>query len=270
MASSVALTPSFHPFPRLPYEIRLAIVEEYLQGEGHTKSSLTQSSPPVLDDRIIPTFRQRRSPLAEYATIDKQWRSVIEKHTFHTLSLNVAGIDDPNVLDDFERICVGDRINKVSEIELSIIVDNFGCRYVGSLAEITNAATDQGSRADADDDTERSIVHAERVATAALGNFFRIVANWNRTQEPLTFRCKFFCQGTKMRRPLIGTRLSIDSSSFPEVLCIGSLDVPDGFYWGIQPESTFQMLTRLPNVKRSGMTFDDDLASSDIIKTVQS
>ncbi|KAG6356404.1 hypothetical protein INS49_015792 [Diaporthe citri] len=274
MASSVALTPSFHPFPRLPYELRLAIIEEYLQGIGYTKSSLRNWRPTVLEDGIITAFQTYgppEEPLARYATIDKQWKSVVEKHTFHTLALNVAGIDDPNVLDDLERICVGDRIDEISEIELSIVVDNIGSQYSGSSTDLMNAATDQGSEADTDDDTEPSIVHAERVATAAIGHFFRIVAGWTRGQESLILRFKFFCQGPRRSRPLNVTRLAIDSSSFPEVLCIGSLYMPEeGSYWIIKPESTFQLLTRLPNVKRSSMKFhDDDLASPDIIKIVQ-
>lgn len=196
---------------------------------------------------------------------------MVEKRTFHKLSLNVAGMNDPNALDDLERICVGDRIDEISEIELSIIVDIAGCRYSGSSTEITNVATNQGSSADTDDDTEPSIDHAERVATAALGHFFRIVASWARDREPLTFLCKLksFREGPRRSRPFIGTRLAIDSSSFPEVVCIGSLYMPDGSYWGVKPESAFQLLTRLPNAKRSSMKFDDNLASSDIIKAVQ-
>lgn len=269
MASSALLTPSFHAFPRLPYELRLAIIEEFLHNIGHRASSLRRSGPPVLDDGIIAEFRQRGPPLAQYSTINKQWQSVVEKRTFHSLSLTMAGIDDPNALDDLERICVGDRIDEISEIELSIIVDNIGCRYSGSSTELTNVATHQGSRADTDDDTQASVVHAQRVATAALGHFFRIVAGWARTRESLIVKCKFLCQGPKRSRPLIGTQLAIDSSSFPEVLCIGSLFMPEGSYWGIQPESTFQLLTRLPHVQRSDMLFDDDLASSDIITVVQ-
>lgn len=194
---------------------------------------------------------------------------MVEKRTFHSLSLNVAGIDDPNALDDLERICVGDRINKISEIELLIIVDNIGCRYSGSSTKVTNVATHQASRADTDDDTEPPIIHAQRVATAALGHFFRIVAGWASTRESLIVICKFLCQGPKRTRPLIGTQLAIDSSGFPEVFCIGSLFMPEGSYRGIQPESMFQLLTRLPNAKQSGMLFDDDLASSDIITVVQ-
>lgn len=272
MASSVAHPPSFHLFPRLPYELRLAIIEEFLQEAGHTKPR-RKSGPPFLDNGIITTFRRRwvphGIPLAAYATIDKQWKSMIEKRTFYSLSLNVAGTDDSNVLDDLERICVGDRIDEISVIELSIFVDNVGCRYSGSSTKIPNAATGQASRADSDDDIDPSIVHAERVATAALGHFFRIVAGWGPTREPLLFSCNFFSQGPRRSRPAITTHLRIDSSNFPEVLCIGAFYMPEGFSWGTKPESAFQLLTRLPNAKRCGITLDDDLASPDTIKTIQ-
>ncbi|KAI7776975.1 hypothetical protein LA080_004270 [Diaporthe eres] len=272
MASPVALTPSFHPFPRLPYELRLTIIEEHLKGLGHRKLSPGNSCPCALGSGIITAFNKREPPrsLARYATINKQWKSVVEKHTFNTLHLKVAGLNDRNVLDHLEWICVGDRIDKISEINLSIVV-NLISRYSGSATKLMNAFSDQGSRANTDDDNQPHIVHAERVATAALGHFFRIVAGWARDKEPLIFRCTFTYEapGTPtISRPLNVPRLAIDSSSFPEVLCLGTLLMLESDYYGTQPESMFQLLTKLPNAKRSGLAFDVNLTSSDI-KTVQ-
>lgn len=272
MAPSVATTPSFDLFPHLPYELRLAIIEEYLKGLGHWKLSPGNSCPCALHHGIFQAIKKREAPrpLARYATINKQWKSVVEKHTFRTLQLKVAGLNDPNVLDNLQRICVGDRIDRISEINLSIVV-NLISRYSGSATERMNGATDQGSIANTDDDTQPHIVHAERVATAALGHFFRIVAGWARNKEPLVFRCTFTCQapGTRaISRPLNVPRLAIDSSSFPEVLCLGTLLMLESDYYGTQPESTFQLLTKLPNAKCSGLAFDVNLTSSDI-KTIQ-
>ncbi|KKY31377.1 hypothetical protein UCDDA912_g08670 [Diaporthe ampelina] len=130
-------------------------------------------------------------------------------------------------------------------------------------------SNNEASNADIENAINQSTQHAERVATAAFGQLFRILKNWSRDSEPLSFTYDFFCQGLRKSRPLIGTHLRIDSSSFPEVACIGSLKMSEGHDWGIHPESTFQLLTRLPNAKQATMTFEDELESAEIIQSVE-
>lgn len=270
MASSVGATPLFHKFTRLPCEIRLAIIEEFLHDIGDTKSHPTSTHSlfiPFLSGNSRP--RKRRNRLGEYAVINRQWRSMVEKRTFRSLSLVVGDSDDSNVLDDLERICGEDRIEKVSKIHLSIVLDNFGSQHAEPSTEVTNVATSQGITADADVEHDLSIVHAERVATAAFGSFFGILQSWSRKKQPLPVTFEFLCQGPRRLRPLTGTHLRIDSSSFPEVACIDSLLMPDKSDWGIQPASMFQLLAKLPNVTDATMKFEDDLESSDIVQCIQ-
>lgn len=270
MASSVGVTPLFHLFPRLPCEIRLAIIEEFLDDITDTKSH-----PTCMDSLFIPfSFgnsrpRNRGPRLGEHAVINKQWRSMVEKRTLRSLSLVVGDSDDSTVLDDLERICVEDRIEKVSKIHLSIVLDNFGSQHAESSTEVTNVATSQGITADADVEHDLSIVHAERVATAAFGSFFGILQSWSRKKQLLPVTFEFLCQGPRRLRPLTGTPLRIDSSSFPEVACIDSLLMPDETDCGIQPASMFQLLAKLPNVTDATMRFEDDLESPDLVQCIQ-
>lgn len=131
---------SFHPFPRLPYELRLDIIEEWIRSRGDhcwTPGDMIIVGP-------CSTWRQPtrlRNPFAEYATIDKQWKFAVEKHTFRSLTFVIPefgkntslddsesfyrsdvyeAFDNPDTLDDFERICIEERVNAVLEIQLSI------------------------------------------------------------------------------------------------------------------------------------------------------
>lgn len=259
---------SFHPYPRLPYELRQAIIEECLGELGKTKSYLRNSGILFFDGGIR-EFRKRCPRLAKYATIDRQWKSAVEKRTFRSLSLRVGDFNDPNVFGNLERICVEDRIEAVSKIHLSIPLDNPDNRLTESSTAVTNVTTGPGSRSDADAESDASIVHAERVATEAFGRFFRVLKSWSREREPLSFTCELLCQGPRKRRLPIGTHLRIDSSSFPEVSCIGSFEILDNEKWGIQPASSFRMLRRLPNATHATLTFDDDLESPDLIESIQ-
>lgn len=267
MESFVGSDPSFHPFPRLPYELRLDIIEKCLGCPKNTKEY------EKIHDRLpygrVFYVRGRRNRLVDLATVDMEWKSVVEKCTFRALSLRIADINNPHDLDDLERICVEDRINAVSSIHLSIYLDNRSSRHTDSSNGTMSLSNNEASNADIENAINQSTQHAERVATAAFGQLFRILKNWSRDSQPLSFTYDFFCQGLRKSRPLIGTHLRIDSSSFPEVACIGSLKMSEGHDWGIHPESTFQLLTRLPNAKQATMTFEDELESAEIIQSVE-
>lgn len=254
---------SFHPFPRLPYELRQAIIQEFLLELRKTKSYL---GPRYFESKMA-QFTKRAPRLATYAAIDRQWKSTVEKRTFRTLSLRVGGFTDPDILDTFgnlERICVEDRIDAVSKIHLSIILDNPSNRQTR-----LNVATGQGSRSDANGETDASIVHCERLATVAFGRFFRVLKNWSSKQNPLSLTSELLWKGSRRARLPIGTQLRIHSSGFPEVSCIGSFEPPENTDWGIQPASSFGILAKLPNAKRATVTFGDDLDSQGVIDSVQ-
>lgn len=263
MASSYA--PSFHLFPRLPYEIRLAIIEEFLRSLGRIKDDYRRPRALLLD---YGTADRRLSSLAEYARIDRQWKSVVEKRTFRSLSLRVAETDGHSSLDDFERICVGDRTNLISEIYVQIELDNPIRHRTNSSTDTATLPSNEGDMTENGDGTNPSIKRAERVATAAFGHLFRILHSWSRDQEPLSFTYSLHCEGLRKNCRPTGTHLEIDSSSFPEVACIGSF-TKDDFDYGIQPKSSFRLLTKFPNVQRADVTFGDDLQSLDIIEGIQ-
>lgn len=270
MASSVRFVPVFHQFRRLPYEIRLAIINEFLHDIGDAKSHSTSS------DSLFVPFRSGNSKprrgwprLGEYAVIDKQWRSMVEKRTFRSLSLLVGDNDNPNVLDDLERICVEDRVNAISNIHLSIFLDRPGIQHTKSSTDMTNITAGQDIMVDNDEDTDVPIDPAEHIVTAAFRSFFQVLKGWSHKRRQLSVTFKFLCQGPRISRPLVGTHLKIDSSSFPEVACIDSMQMPDEFDWGIQPASMFQLLTKLPNVTATTMTFEDDLESPDPVQCIQ-
>lgn len=262
MASSDA--PSFHLFPRLPNEIRLAIIEEFI------RSLKANHRPPSALLLGYGTANRRLSSLSEYATIDRQWNSVVEKRTFRTLSVRAAETDGHSSLDDLERICVGGRTNLISEIHLQIELDNPINHRANSSTETSTFPRDEDDMDENDDGTNLSIKQAERAATAAFGQLFRILHGWSRDQEPLSFIYNLQYEGTEKNCPPTGAHLKIDSSSFPEVACIGSF-TKDAFDYGIHPGSSFRLLTKLPNVQRAEVTFGDDPQSLlvDTIEGVQ-
>lgn len=263
MASSYA--PSFHLFPQLPYEIRLAIIEEFI------RSLKANHRPPSALLLGYGTADRRPSSLAEYATIDREWNSAVEKRTFCSLSVRVTQTDGHSSLDDLERICVGDRTNLVSEIDLQIQLNNPISHHVKAAADTSTSPSNEGGMTENDDGTDPmpTIKRAERVATAAFGRLFQILRAWSRDQEPLSFTYNIHIQVPRRSHWLTGTHLRIDSSSFPEVACVGSFRMSDDFNYGIQPESSFRLLTKLPNVKRAEVTFDNDLQSPDTIQCIR-
>lgn len=262
---------SFHPFPRLPHELRQAIIEEFLQELGKTKSYLADLGPRFFESKMA-EFTKRAPRLAKYAAIDRQWKSTVEKRTFRTLSLRVGGFTDPDILDTFgnlARICVEDRIDAVSKIHLSIILDNPRNRQTRSSNDVMKVGTGQGSRSDANIETDASIVHCERLATVAFGRFFRVLKNWSSKRNPLSLTSELLWKGSRRGRLPTGTQLRIHSSGFPEASCIGSFETPENTDWGIQPASAFGILAKLPNAKRATVMFGDDLDSPGVIDSVQ-
>lgn len=265
MESSIGSAPSFHPFPRLPYELRLDIIEECLECRRNTKQY-------YIDPRSYGSFsyvRGHRSRFADIATVDREWKSVVEKGTFRSLSLRFDNYFSPDELDDFQRICVGDRIDLLSSIHLSICLDSPISRHTASSNVDIGYTTSQGSDADIDAEIAISTSHAERVANAAFGQLFGILKNWSRDSEPLSFTFELVDRGIEKRPMPIGTHLRINSSSFPKVACIGSFDASEYPEQGIHPESTFQLLTRLPNAKHATITFEDRNGSPDFADTIQ-
>lgn len=226
MASPMELDPSFNGYSRLPYEIRRAIIEESVKG-----------------------YCPR---LAEYATVDKEWQSVVEKRTFCSLSLRADDTDQPTDFDDLEQICVPDRINTIKEIRLVIVLNN--------ISPWSNEKYD-------DDEVDVLYYHACDVAESAFGRLFKILQGWSRERELLSFTYELQCQGPKKGHLYVGEHLVIESAGFPEVACIGSLRVPE-FKWGIEPGSAFQLLKKLPNAKEATITcsVDDDFGQPAVLQ----
>jgi hypothetical protein len=275
MESSIGSAPSFHQYPLLPYELRLLIIQQFL-----------------LDYRRATTWpiicQQSRwrnfAPLSSYATVDMQWKSVVEKITFHSLSLMVGDInrdpndiDNTNDLDGLETICTEDRMNFVSEICVSIFLVALRCQTESST-DTTIAISDHSSNAVENDGTISLKLHAESVATSVFGRLFGILKSWPRDRDPLALEYKFDekrsrgFEGVIRWRPRQRwcTNLRIDTSGFPEVACIGSFQWYKMIDWTIQvqPASMFQLLARLPNATSVFIQFDEDLGSPAVAEMV--
>lgn len=262
MTSTLSTDPCFYPFPRLPYELRLAIIEEFLRGIPYSLE-WTRNYRESSWQRSVRTFR-----IGEYATINRQWQSVVEKSTFYSLQI---GDGD---LTNLERICVGNRIKAVLAIQLRICLDNREPQQTGPTSgegHITSEnvqAQAASSNINAITDIQRAVAYAEYVATAAFGQLFRILDGWDRDRGSLCFSYDFFREWSKLKPVPVGTHLRIDSSSFPEVTCIGGLTTPAEFKWGIEPCSIFRMLARLPNVKDLTIALDDELGSPEVTERI--
>ncbi|KAL1854475.1 hypothetical protein Daus18300_011396 [Diaporthe australafricana] len=265
MAPTLSTDPCFHPFPRLPLELKFAIIEEFLRSIPYSLEWTHNYREPSWN-RSVRNFR-----IGGYATINRLWQFLVEKSTFYSLQLSDKD------LNDFQRICVGDRIKAVSAIQLRICLDNCGPRHTGPWSSKCPIISEnaQGTAANGNINTiieiKRRVVFAEIFATAVFGHFFRILEGWHRDRGPICFSYDFF-RGYPRLYPVSvpeGTHLRIDSSSFPEVTCIGSLTTPAKFKWGIEPRSMFRMLARLPNVKDCTIALDDELGSPEITERIR-
>lgn len=136
-------TPPFHLYSILPYELRLGIIESWLRDRDATR-----------------WFEQStgRGRFADYATVDRQWKSVIEKYTFGCLTLL---FDEIHSLD---RVCVEDRICAFSEIHLNIILDEISSRRTESSTTVTHATSNGSSNTHFD--TDQSLINTKSVEAA--------------------------------------------------------------------------------------------------------
>lgn len=275
MESTVGSAPSFHQYSLLSNELKLLIIEQFLLDHLDAPSfPLPRRHRDPLTEYVL-----SRKPLAKYVTVDILWNYVVEKITFQHLSLRVADIETANTianaddLDRLERICVEDRINFVSEIHITIFLDDIRSQHTESSTDTTIAIGDQGNMAATIGETQLSTLHAERVSTTVFGRLFGILKSWSRDQKPLRLTYTLDRKSTdepRNRQILLhrDTHLRIDASSFPEVTCVGSLKTSIFSGWGIQPASIFHILTKLPNARHAIVTFDADLESqvADIVK----
>lgn len=257
MEPPVESAPAFYKYSQLPYELRLLIIEQFL-----------------LDHRLEFYSTLPRS-VAEYATVSKQWKSVVEKITFRCLRLRVANadnrdyLDDTNDLDAFEKICIGDRIEFVSRIRLVILLKVLRCP---KIAPETRA---RGRRRAHDSAECHGTMHPfslqiGRGATGVFCRLFRTLQNWSREGQPLGLTYKIHWRyplgwdGHNWKPRMCATYLSIDSSSFPEVPCIGSLRAVRD--WGttdygstMHPASVYDLLKKLPNVTHTDLDVHEHL-----------
>ncbi|KAG8165926.1 hypothetical protein KVR01_004478 [Diaporthe batatas] len=194
---------SFHLFPSLPYELRLEIIEEWFRSRGDVywtpgNLNVTWSGAWIYNARSAGSARsRRRNPLAEYATIDKQWKLAIEKLTFLSLSFVIPelgrsallddgescyrsnamqGYDSPDVLDDFERICVRERINAVMNLSLSINPHNSGPFPTVTALNTMFPAGGHG------DNPDLSVVQAKAVARAAFMKVLKVLERFRESR----------------------------------------------------------------------------------------
>lgn len=225
--------PSFLVFPCLPCELRLDIIEEWLRSRGDTY--WTPGDLTIV--RADGTYRQRSrpcNPLAEYATINKQWRSVVEKHTFRSLTFAIPefgrstllddggnsyrssahqALDKPDTLDEFERICIGKRINAVLKIQISINLHNdMGRpRTMSSLDTVFST----GGHGDNTDQSilqiDQSIDQIKHKARAAFEKVLQTLARFQKSRlKSLHLDSKF--DGLRMADLMLPTHPSLNLS----------------------------------------------------------
>ncbi|POS74262.1 hypothetical protein DHEL01_v207340 [Diaporthe helianthi] len=257
MEPQIYSVPAFYQYSLLPYELRLPIIEQFLLDQLRASSN-------TLDYPRSVVFRRR---LARYATVDHQWKAAVEKLTFRSLWLQHVthahryGCDKSD-LDRFEEICVGDRINLVSKIALSITVEVDPIRCT-MFSQHTVVTVDEA-------DTHPSTVHAGRIATRAMAHLFRVLQYWSRDEKLISLTYKIDrsppvivtgCIG----HPRWGSRLRMDPSSFPEVRCIGTLRSLGASGWQIHPESACRLLTKLPNLTQAEMNSHDRLGLPEVV-----
>lgn len=247
MEPGIDSAPAFYLYSYLPCEMRLCIIEQFLL------------------DRKKLRFVTPTRHMAEYATVDRQWKYEVEKLTFQSLRLRVVNTgnrdsNDTNDLDAFEQTCVGDRIKFLSRIRLTISVE---------VVLTTLSRTPSN-----DDGTHPSTLHAGRKTTEFFCRLFRVLQKWSRNGRLLgiTYRLDRRCaegQSGYWSAWRCGTRLRIDSSSFPEVPCVGSLRAIHGGGWAIQPVSLCQLLAKLPNATHADMDLHARLEVPNIVEMLK-
>lgn len=136
---------SFHLYPLLPYELRLAIIESWLWDRTTTGWFWLE-------------HYRGRARLAEYATIDRQWKSVIEKYTFECLTLPFDKIHH------LERVCVEDRMRAFLALDLNITLKKIRSWRTESSIAVTHGTTNSGSNTHYDID--QSLINTKRVEAA--------------------------------------------------------------------------------------------------------
>lgn len=133
----------FHLYSLLPYELRLGIIESWLRDRdatywfGHCMS---------------------RGRIAKYATVDRQWKSVIEKYTFGCLTLQFDEIHS------LERVCVEDRICAFSQLHLNVILDKISSGRTESSTTVTHSTTNGSSSTHFN--TDQSLINTKSVEAA--------------------------------------------------------------------------------------------------------
>lgn len=147
--------PSFPLYSLLPCELRLGIIECWI-------TEINEIWRWHRESRSWPEQDQStgRPKIAKYATIDRQWKSVVEKSTFQDLWLRHSLSIPFSKIHALERICVQDRIWAFSRILLTIGPDRVSPPH-RALSFATHATTNGADSTHYEND--QSLINTRRV-----------------------------------------------------------------------------------------------------------